>query len=302
MDIDKIIGFKFDYIPGEFYSSILVMLMILIFYLIIGHKARFYSSDKLLSNIQKKIEHYSRKIEFISNDNKNLTGKQLEKQNKKLERYIKLLEGSKMDLDIYPYSRPSGILNIGEMIYEFCYKNVLDLMGEKFSHFTGYIMVLGPYIFLSFIIGIAGMPNPFTYLGNTISIALVTFIMIHATGVKYSGWKYFKRYIEPIPLWLPINLLSMWAPLFSLTFRLFGNALAGFCLMTLIYEALTVVVNGIPIFVSSIFTPFLHAYFDVFSGGIQTLVFCMLSMIFIAQEAPSPEEDSVSDSIKNRVN
>jgi len=38
-----------------------------------------------------------------------------------------------------------------------------------------------------------------------------------------------------------------------------------------------------------IITPVLHAYFDAFSGMIQTLIFIMLTMIWIQQEDPDPE-------------
>ena len=40
-------------------------------------------------------------------------------------------------------------------------------------------------------------------------------------------------------------------------------------------------------------TPILHAYFDLFSGLIQTVVFLFLSMIFIANEGPDDEEDAL---------
>jgi len=33
----------------------------------------------------------------------------------------------------------------------------------------------------------------------------------------------------------------------------------------------------------------LHVYFDVFSGAIQAYVFCMLTMVFIAQNFPEDE-------------
>ena len=37
-------------------------------------------------------------------------------------------------------------------------------------------------------------------------------------------------------------------------------------------------------------TPVLHAYFDVFSGYIQSLVFIYLSCQFVAQEIPNDDE------------
>ena len=95
----------------------------------------------------------------------------------------------------------------------------------------------------------------------------------------------------------------MWAPLLSLSLRLFGNALAGFTLMSIIYYALgnlSTLIFGmfIPsgwasIILPPFITPVLHLYFDVFSGVIQTLIFVMLTMIFISQEDPEEEIENV---------
>jgi len=96
-------------------------------------------------------------------------------------------------------------------------------------------------------------------------------------------------------IFLPINLVTMWAPLLSLSFRMFGNALAGWVLMTIVYDALqkasAMLFAFLPAGVNTIFiAPFiaswLHIYFDLISAFIQTMVFITLSMIFIGQEVP----------------
>jgi F-type H+-transporting ATPase subunit a len=131
---------------------------------------------------------------------------------------------------------------------------------------------------------------------NTFVIVLMSFVMIHYTALKTNGWKYFKRFIEPFPIFLPINLISVWAPLVSMSFRIFGNILSGIILMTLVYGLMgflsSAVFSFLPTGFNSIFfapfvTPWLHLYFDLFSAFIQTLVFISLSMLLIAQEGPS---------------
>ena len=63
----------------------------------------------------------------------------------------------------------------------------------------------------------------------------------------------------------------------SLALRLFGNILAATFLVELCYEALHSV--G---FIAQLAIPVpLHAYFDIFDGGIQTVIFIMLTMINI---------------------
>lgn len=197
-----------------------------------------------------------------------------------------------------PTKADKGFVLVVETLVEKLENFTVELMGERRREFAGYVMAVGSYILMSFFVSLIGFPGPLSYLGNTLSIALCTFALIHITAIKNNKWGYFKRYINPIPVLLPVNLLSMWAPLLSLTLRLFGNALAGFTLMSIVYYALgnlsSLIFSFLPGGLSSIIlppfiTPVLHLYFDVFSGVIQTLIFVMLTMIFVSQEDPEEE-------------
>ena len=66
--------------------------------------------------------------------------------------------------------------------------------------------------------------------------------------------------------------------------------------MTLIYGAMNGILNGFGLIASPLIMPFLHAYFDLFSGFIQALVFTMITMMDLAQEAP--EEDYLETQAK----
>ena len=208
-----------------------------------------------------------------------------------------------------PLKKPKGILFLAEVGVSFFDNLVSSLMGRRYNGFGGLFMAISVYLFLAFIWGLTGLPSPTAYLATPLSLGLVTFVLIHANAARFNGIRYFKRFVEPLPFFLPINLISMWAPLLSLTMRLFGNALAGWTLMTLVYGALnsvgntviTFVVNGVEQnlqfggIISPIITPILHAYFDLFSGLIQTTVFLFLSMIFIANEGPEDDEEFVTE-------
>ena len=208
-----------------------------------------------------------------------------------------------------PLKKPSGFLNIVETIVEFADRSVKNLMGPAFDGFGGYICCVGLYIFLGFLIGMVGipnvfqplgdtylepLPNPFTNLAFPLSLALITFVLTHYTSIKFKKWAYFKRYIEPIPVFLPINLITMWSSVLSLTLRLFGNALAGYCVITLIYVGLSTIIpppgSYWGMFIDPFIAPLAHLYFDIFDGAIQLVVFTMLTMINIAQEYVSPQE------------
>ena len=204
-----------------------------------------------------------------------------------------------------PLKRPKGFMSIVEYGVTFFDKFAVEMMGPAFKNMGGFVMALALYLFTSFIFGLTGLPSPMTYMAIPLSLGLVSFVMIHVTAVRYQKWKYFKRYIDPFPVFLPINLMSMWAPLLSLTLRLFGNAIAGFALMTILYSALEALNGMIFSFMGTwggaIGTPLVtgvfHLYFDLFSGFIQTTVFISLTSIYIGQEGPEDITDVVTQLI-----
>ena len=212
-----------------------------------------------------------------------------------------------------PLKKPKGLLLVVELGVKFFDNFVYGLIGNRLPHLGGFIFGIAVYLFIAFIFGLTGLPSPITYMAVPLSLGFTTFLMIHITSIRKTRWKYFKRYIDPLPFFLPINLISMWAPMLSLTLRLFGNAIAGWTLMTLAYSALEGLsstmfgfitatfpdgglVSGI--FLAPILTPVLHAYFDLFSGVIQTTVFITLTTILLGNECPEEEEENMELSRK----
>lgn len=197
-----------------------------------------------------------------------------------------------------PLKPSRGLLFVAENLIGFFDNLVSELMGPKFKGMGGFITAIASYLFIAFIFGLTGLPSPITYLAVPLSLGLVSFGMIHITSMRFTKFKYFKRYIQPNPVFLPINLISMWAPVLSFTLRLFGNALSGFVIMTLVYgafnqiEAAIIPTIGLNV-VAPIPAAILHLYFDLFSGFIQTTVFIFLSMVLISQEAPEDEIEEV---------
>ena len=194
-----------------------------------------------------------------------------------------------------PLKKPKGILHLAEIGVNYFDGFVKDITGAAMPNFGGFIMGVACYLFLAFIFGLTGLPSPVTYMAVPLSLGLTTFLLIHLISARYTKWGYFKRYIDPIPVFLPVNLLSMWAPLLSLTLRLFGNAIAGWALLTIVEVSLRDLSASLfsfiqsdwnQVFLAPIPLAVLHAYFDLFSGLIQTVVFISLTAIFIGQEIP----------------
>lgn len=126
--------------------------------------------------------------------------------------------------------------------------------------------------------GLVGLRPPTADYGVTFTLGIFTFILIQFNNVRYNKGRAFTDLFQPIPLLFPINLIGELAVPFSLSIRLFGNVLSGTVIMGLLYGLLNQFALAWP--------AVLHVYFDIFSGCIQTYVFCMLTMVFITDKIP----------------
>lgn len=167
-------------------------------------------------------------------------------------------------------------LNIVELLVESADRLTTSNMGKKHGlSFANYIGTIFIFIFLSNISGLFGIRPPTADYGVTLALGLTTFVLIQYNGFKYHKFGHIKGLFEPLPFLFPINLIGEIATPLSLSLRLFGNVMAGTVMLGLLYGLL-------PKFLVLIWPAALHFYFDIFSGAIQTYVFCMLTMVFIS--------------------
>lgn len=164
-----------------------------------------------------------------------------------------------------------------ETVVEMLDNMVLENMGKKGRKYANYIITLFIFILVSNISGIFGLRSPTADYGVTLMLALVTFVMIHYNGIRYQKGDYWKGYLDPFFVFLPVNIISELATPVSMSLRLFANLLSGTIILALWYGMM-------PIFMKIAIPSVLHVYFDLFSGAIQTYVFAMLTMIFVSQK------------------
>lgn len=177
---------------------------------------------------------------------------------------------------VRPEDEPKGLINACEIIVEKLDDMVINSMGEKYYRkFVNYIGTIFGFILLSNISGLLGLRPPTADYGVTFPMAIITFCLIHYNQFKYQKVKgVIAGLCDPWPIWAPINIVSDFAVPISLSLRLFANVLSGTAIMALIYALLAKF--------AVIWPAALHFYFDLFSGAIQTYVFCMLTMTYIA--------------------
>jgi F-type H+-transporting ATPase subunit a len=177
---------------------------------------------------------------------------------------------------------PGTLQNIAELAVEMLDKMVGTIMGSKGRNFVNYIGTIFIFILFSNISGLLGLRPPTADYGVTLPLGLITFLMIQYTNIKENKLGAFTGLFKPLPFLFPINLIGEIAVPLSLSLRLFGNILSGTVMMALFYGLLPVFVKiGIP--------SALHVYFDLFSGAIQTYVFCMLTMVFVTDKMATEE-------------
>ena len=178
---------------------------------------------------------------------------------------------------------PSGFQNFVEMIVEMLDGMVDGSMGKAAPAFYNYIGTIFIFILFSNISGLLGLRPPTADYGVTLPLGVLTFLIVHYNQFKYNKpkdiWADMCSPLPPwLPIWFPINLISEIAVPISLSLRLFANILSGTAMMALLYGLLKWIALGWP--------AALHVYFDLFSGAIQTYVFCMLTMTYISSQRP----------------
>lgn len=170
---------------------------------------------------------------------------------------------------------PGTFQNIAELIVEMLDGMVTGVMGKNAAKFANYISTIFMFILLSNISGLLGLRPPTADYGVTFPMGVITFCLIFFNKLKHQKLSGFlKGLCDPWPIWAPINIVGDVAVPISLSLRLFANVLSGTVMMALYYGLL-------PIFVKIGIPSALHVYFDLFSGAIQTYVFCMLTMTYI---------------------
>ena len=195
-----------------------------------------------------------------------------------------------------PLKRPKGLLLLAEFFVEKISGFVKENMGENWQHMTAYFMTLSAYLFVAFIWSITGFPSIMDNIFAPLSLALVMWVIITFTALRYQKFGYFHRYIEPIFLFLPINIISQLTPILSTTLRMFGNALSGTIMILFVQWALKGLSGLIfgfmgpnisTLWLAPIPVGVLNLYFALFSGFIQTLVFISLNAAWISAERPA---------------
>ena len=165
-----------------------------------------------------------------------------------------------------------------EKVYQTIHDLVGNTMGSEYLSFVPYIGTLMIYLLVLNFLGLIGFKPPTQDLSVTIALAVITFLVVNINAIRKNGiLNYGKSFAHPIAFMLPINIMEKLVLPVSLSLRLFGNMVAATIVLDLLYNKL----GSINMFAQIGLPVVAHAYFDLFDGTIQMIVFSMLTMINI---------------------
>jgi F-type H+-transporting ATPase subunit a len=171
--------------------------------------------------------------------------------------------------------KPAPVQHLAEMTHEFVSDQGEQIIGHGSERFVSYLTALLLFILLSNLMGlIPGLQSPTADVVVPLGFAIVTFLYYHYHGVRSNGIGYVKQFLGPVWwiawLMLPIEIISHFARVLSLTVRLYANMFAG-DLLTIAFFSLIPI--GIPLV-------FMGLHLGV--AVIQAYVFFLLAAIYLS--------------------
>jgi F-type H+-transporting ATPase subunit a len=205
--------------------------------------------------------------------------------------------------------RPSRRQTTGEAIYDLAQSQIAESsLPRKALHlWFPYVASLFLFIWILNIVGFVPLPiSNDTYeifgvnvptlgvyaatanLSVTLALALITFCATHVEGIRYNGLpRYLKSWIpEGVPkpllaLIVPLEVISQFMRLISLSVRLFANMLAGHMLILVMLGLIFIFSSWVLIPISVIAGTAIYLFEVGIVVTIQAFVFALLSAIYI---------------------
>ncbi len=203
---------------------------------------------------------------------------------------------------------PGRRQTIGEWIYDIAQSNIAEqgLPSKAIGLWFPYVASLFLFIWTLNMVGFIPLPlsdqtfhifgvklptlaiyAATSQLSVTLALALMTFVFTHVEGVRFNGpIRYFKSWFPAAPkatmiLIVPLEVLSQFMRLISLSVRLFANMLAGHMLI-LVMIGLMFVLQNVALAVVSVPVAIAFYLFEVIIVvTIQAFIFSALSAIYI---------------------
>lgn len=144
-----------------------------------------------------------------------------------------------------------------------------------FANFSGLLPGVGTIYVTDTAVPILRPPT--ADLNMTVALALVTFTVVQVAGIGAHGVGGRIKHLATPPFLFPIEVISEFSRIISLSARLFGNVFAGEVLLAVMYA----LANAVKIALLPVLFPVVFIGLEVLFGTIQALVFALLTLIYI---------------------
>ncbi len=173
--------------------------------------------------------------------------------------------------------RPGVFQNMVETGVEYLDNFFEDLLGrEKARQYFTFLASLFIFIILSNYSGLipgVGLTDyvkaPTASLSVTLGLGALTFIFLQVAGLRCGVKHYFKRFVSPIFIMLPLLLLDEFIKPASLALRLFGNVFGEEMVTEELYHLVPI---GVPVVMMVL---------SILFCALQAMVFTMLTSIYL---------------------
>jgi F-type H+-transporting ATPase subunit a len=205
---------------------------------------------------------------------------------------------------------PKRLQAFVEIVYDFSESQIgrASLPAKTYTTWFPYLATLFVFIWINNLIsflplpvntehkiwGVIPTPSLYAATANisvTLALTLVTFFATHYVGIKNNGaGAYFKSWFPPISgpiniLIVPLEILSQFLRLVSLSVRLFANMLAGHLLILMCVSLIIIIGSSFVAIASIPVAVFFYCFELVLVANLQAFIFALLSGIYIGTAA-----------------
>ncbi len=184
-----------------------------------------------------------------------------------------------IDIVLIPSSKLT-FLNFFEVVLDILMELMKDIIGITYKKHVPLIGTLSLFILFSNLLGLVpGFLPPTDNLNTTLACGLVVFIYFNYQGIKVHGVQHLLHLANPVgatwswilsPLFFPVEVIGLLVRPFSLAVRLAGNMI-GDHKVVFAFVSIMPFILPLPFFMLGLLV-----------SVIQTVVFCLLSSVYIA--------------------
>jgi F-type H+-transporting ATPase subunit a len=129
---------------------------------------------------------------------------------------------------------PGRLQSLGEASYEFIHGMVTEQIGDEGKKYFPFVFAIFMFVLFGNLLGL--LPYAFTFTSHiavTLTLAVIVFVTVTVIALMRHGMHFFSYFFpEGAPVWLapiiiPVEVISYFSRVVSLSVRLFANMVAG---------------------------------------------------------------------------